>query len=243
MPTSTCSSSITCAAMPTSLRRRRKRCMRSSRIRMPGMAGCVADGARSLPDASDVLGWRRRRCACGRTRICRSVRVGAEVRRPRTEVSVRFDGRRFRFRPGRAPAGGARRAAVPIPRSERFDFNLSPIAPRRAMRPARSRACPSTSISMLRRRRRRAERDLADMPELDLGADHRGAHVGAGDAADDRGQDDFLGDDAVATKIDLARAYLDMGDADGARSMLEEVVSEGSEAQKSEAKRLLTEIK
>ena len=56
-------------------------------------------------------------------------------------------------------------------------------------------------------------------------------------------KDDFLGDDAVATKIDLARAYLDMGDADGARSMLEEVVSEGSEAQKSEAKRLLTEIK
>ncbi len=56
-------------------------------------------------------------------------------------------------------------------------------------------------------------------------------------------KDDFLGDDAVATKIDLARAYLDMGDADGARSMLEEVVAEGSESQKAEAKKLLSEIR
>ena len=54
---------------------------------------------------------------------------------------------------------------------------------------------------------------------------------------------DFLGDDAVATKIDLARAYLDMGDADGARSMLEEVLTEGNQGQREEASRLLTEIR
>jgi len=34
-----------------------------------------------------------------------------------------------------------------------------------------------------------------------------------------------------------------MGDADGARSMLEEVVAEGSEAQQAEAKKLLSEIR
>jgi len=46
-------------------------------------------------------------------------------------------------------------------------------------------------------------------------------------------------DDPVDTKLDLARAYLDMGDPAGARAMLEEVLNEGSQAQKDEAKRLL----
>ncbi|HET9835237.1 MAG TPA: FimV/HubP family polar landmark protein, partial [Rhodanobacteraceae bacterium] len=46
-------------------------------------------------------------------------------------------------------------------------------------------------------------------------------------------------DDPVDTKLDLARAYLDMGDPEGARAMLEEVLNEGSEMQKDEAKRLL----
>ena len=32
----------------------------------------------------------------------------------------------------------------------------------------------------------------------------------------------------VGTKLDLARAYMDMGDPDGARSILEEVLSEGN---------------
>ncbi len=52
----------------------------------------------------------------------------------------------------------------------------------------------------------------------------------------------FDGEDAVGTKLDLARAYLDMGDPDGARSMLQEVIAEGTDAQKTEAKRLLSEI-
>jgi len=46
-------------------------------------------------------------------------------------------------------------------------------------------------------------------------------------------------DDPVDTKLDLARAYLDMGDPEGARAMLEEVINEGSQMQKEEAKRLL----
>ncbi|HEX6614049.1 MAG TPA: FimV/HubP family polar landmark protein [Rhodanobacteraceae bacterium] len=46
-------------------------------------------------------------------------------------------------------------------------------------------------------------------------------------------------DDPVDTKLDLARAYLDMGDPAGARAMLEEVLNEGSQMQKDEAKRLL----
>jgi pilus assembly protein FimV len=43
----------------------------------------------------------------------------------------------------------------------------------------------------------------------------------------------------VGTKLDLARAYMDMGDPDGARSILSEVLSEGSMSQKQEARRLM----
>ncbi|MEO9077963.1 MAG: FimV/HubP family polar landmark protein [Rhodanobacter sp.] len=46
-------------------------------------------------------------------------------------------------------------------------------------------------------------------------------------------------DDPIDTKLDLARAYLDMGDADGARAMLDEVLREGSQMQRDTAQRLL----
>jgi len=49
-------------------------------------------------------------------------------------------------------------------------------------------------------------------------------------------------DDPVDTKLDLARAYLDMGDADGARAMLGEVLKEGSQMQQDVAKRLMEGI-
>jgi pilus assembly protein FimV len=43
----------------------------------------------------------------------------------------------------------------------------------------------------------------------------------------------------VGTKLDLARAYLDMGDPDGARSILNEVIEEGDLAQRQEAQHIL----
>ncbi len=54
---------------------------------------------------------------------------------------------------------------------------------------------------------------------------------------------DFLADtDEAATKLDLARAYIDMGDADGARDILEEVRQEGNEEQQKDAEELLGRI-
>jgi len=56
------------------------------------------------------------------------------------------------------------------------------------------------------------------------------------------GVDDQLGefnDDPIDTKLDLARAYLDMGDDEGARAMLDEVLKEGSQMQKDVATGLL----
>ncbi|MDX1561369.1 MAG: FimV/HubP family polar landmark protein [Gammaproteobacteria bacterium] len=43
----------------------------------------------------------------------------------------------------------------------------------------------------------------------------------------------------VGTKLDLARAYIDMGDPEGAKSILEEVLSEGDSGQRSEAQALI----
>jgi pilus assembly protein FimV len=48
--------------------------------------------------------------------------------------------------------------------------------------------------------------------------------------------------DEVSTKLDLARAFIDMGDTEGARGSLEEVMSEGNADQKAEAKSLLDQI-
>ncbi|WP_339504921.1 FimV/HubP family polar landmark protein [Pseudomonas sp. RL_105y_Pfl2_101] len=54
---------------------------------------------------------------------------------------------------------------------------------------------------------------------------------------------DFLsGTDEVATKLDLAQAYIDMGDNDGARDILGEVLSEGDATQKSEAQEMLSRL-
>jgi pilus assembly protein FimV len=56
---------------------------------------------------------------------------------------------------------------------------------------------------------------------------------------------DFSGgadDEASATRIELAKAYLAIGDLDGARSMLEEVLAEGGAGARAEAARILKEI-
>jgi pilus assembly protein FimV len=48
--------------------------------------------------------------------------------------------------------------------------------------------------------------------------------------------------DEVTTKLDLARAYLDMGDPEGARSILGEVMEEGNDDQKNEAEALMSNL-
>ena len=59
---------------------------------------------------------------------------------------------------------------------------------------------------------------------------------------DDEEFDTLLDTESVATKLDLARAYVDMGDSEGAREMLEEVLVEGDTQQQSDAQALLDSI-
>ncbi|AVD94493.1 MULTISPECIES: FimV/HubP family polar landmark protein [Pseudomonas] len=59
---------------------------------------------------------------------------------------------------------------------------------------------------------------------------------------DDLDFDFFSGSDEVATKLDLARAYIDMGDSQGARDILDEVVKDGDDSQRQEAEDMLSRL-
>ena len=104
--------------------------------------------------------------------------------------------------------------------------------------------------------------DLVDEPDaegdddLDLGfdpdSDSDFKEESAGDSAisdsmsdfeaalDEDDDLDFLSEeDEVSTKLDLARAYIDMGDQEGAREILQEVLDSGNDEQKEEAQTLI----
>ncbi len=52
----------------------------------------------------------------------------------------------------------------------------------------------------------------------------------------------FSAEDEVGTKLDLARAYIDMGDSESAKGILEEVVNDGNDEQKKDAHELIERI-
>jgi pilus assembly protein FimV len=75
------------------------------------------------------------------------------------------------------------------------------------------------------------------------GFDNEDADLGQASDEDMDAELDFLADaDEAATKLDLARAYIDMGDTEGARDILTEVTQEGNEQQRQEAEDLLSRI-
>jgi pilus assembly protein FimV len=100
------------------------------------------------------------------------------------------------------------------------------------------------------------EDDLSedDLPEVDLFEDDLleedlpvvapGAprSIDESDLGDDDDFDFLAGTDEAATKLDLAQAYVEMGDVDGARDILIEVELEGTAEQKAEAKELLKNL-
>ncbi|MGA8049161.1 MAG: FimV/HubP family polar landmark protein, partial [Burkholderiales bacterium] len=76
--------------------------------------------------------------------------------------------------------------------------------------------------------------DLSSI-SLDLGGANDDTLVLAGTHTDPKWQE-------VATKLDLAKAYEDMGDKDGARELLNEVMQEGDAAQKGQAQQMLASL-
>ena len=86
-----------------------------------------------------------------------------------------------------------------------------------------------------------------DTLKLDLGLDEDN---GPDSKFDFSGLDLDLGEaggndlelDEAGTKLDLARAYVEMGDKEGAREILNEVLAEGSDKQKADAKDMLSSL-
>ncbi len=91
-------------------------------------------------------------------------------------------------------------------------------------KPGGSPAAPAEEFKM----------DSLDLGDFDLG-ESAGADSGSMEV------DSGTGDDA-STKLDLARAYVDMGDNDMAKGLLNEVLSQGTDQQKKEAGELLRRV-
>jgi pilus assembly protein FimV len=93
----------------------------------------------------------------------------------------------------------------------------------------------------------RSEAPVLDLSDIDLEleppADEAAAAIaarGEGAASDDEPSAEVVQE--VATKLDLARAYEEMGDKEGARELIEEVLREGSTSQREAATRLLERL-
>ena len=142
-----------------------------------------------------------------------------------------FDLDNYAGHPASEPAP-AKTAPPPLPSkvSEyHFDFDLTPhhsdaVANTGRIEPVKQDAPPEPRSTW-----------QFDEPETALEAPHAAVHD----------EEDFgeLHDDPIDTKLDLARAYLDMGDPDGARAMLEEVLHEGTQMQKDVARTLMAKIR
>jgi pilus assembly protein FimV len=95
--------------------------------------------------------------------------------------------------------------------------------------------------------------DTVDMPRDDATVEHVRPNIETDDTAEvptmSLSPEDMSEDlheartmTEVGTKLDLARAYVDMGDPGGARSILEEVLDEGDESQRQQAQHLLDSL-
>ena len=124
---------------------------------------------------------------------------------------------------GHFDAGEFHTQEMPKLAEESFDFDLADHAASVHSEPAHTEPAPAPAHAP---------------PPAPIQAEAPAAAPAAGKPAEDF----FAGEDAIGTKLDLAKAYLDMGDPEGARSMLDEVMAEGNDAQKVEARKLLAEI-
>lgn len=126
-----------------------------------------------------------------------------------------------------APESGAVSAAENVHPEDTlpFSFGLTPFEEEHA--PPASAPAPSTV-------------HLAEAePDLESEVFHETPRPFVADASSSAGSDDW---DAVGTKLDLAKAYVEMGDSESARDLLEEVSKEGSSSQREEAQKMLEDL-
>jgi pilus assembly protein FimV len=111
----------------------------------------------------------------------------------------------------------------------RLDEGTRPAAPDRSAAKAGSDAPVSPTLA-----RPQAAIDL-DKLDLAFGPEHAAFEDPTPSVLDGQWHD-------AATKLDLAKAYQEMGDVEGAREILQEVLHEGDDEQKAEANSLLAKL-
>ncbi len=131
---------------------------------------------------------------------------------------------------GMAPTASAPAAASPL---DGLDFHLDegdrPATPDRSAAKADKDASASPALA-----RSQAASD-PDKLDLAFGPDQATFDDSTSSPLDGQWHD-------AATKLDLAKAYQEMGDVEGAREILQEVLHEGDDTQKSEAQVLLAKL-
>lgn len=114
-----------------------------------------------------------------------------------------------------------------------FDFFAEPprdVQGRKTVPAPRGDEVPGDSVSVARIDQRSQE--IASVGKVSFGSD----------GLSSQWQMDSGLWDEVSTKMDLARAYMEMEDPDAARVILQEVAEEGNEAQRAEAREMLTRL-
>lgn len=129
-----------------------------------------------------------------------------------------------------------------------FDLELSPMTG-----PATHETAPPATTDSDPGNRLEFSLEDFDAPPAEAGPSSAGAEAppeaARGDAIDFKldsfdldDSDTISSGDEAATKLDLARAYVDMGDAEMAQALLNEVLSEGSPQQQAEARELIARM-
>jgi pilus assembly protein FimV len=140
----------------------------------------------------------------------------------------------------------ARRAAPQPAASSGLDFDLAPT-------PAEQHAADTTADAAAEEAKEDKPAFDFDLSGLDFPSSKPAAAAEPPRASAGTGSLDLAdlsldspseggGGEAVGTKLELAKAYLEIGDKDGAREILQEVAKEGSAAQKDEAKKLIASL-
>lgn len=83
--------------------------------------------------------------------------------------------------------------------------------------------------------------DPDDEVEVELDQDVSSSKSEFDDFDIDADLDLLVDGDEIATQLELAQAYIDMGDKDGAKDILDEVIANGSAEQKAQAQEILTQ--
>ena len=122
--------------------------------------------------------------------------------------------------PAAAPAAEEPKAAPAGDSGLNFDINLDLGGGTPAAAPAAEKSAPPMDLSAI---------------SLDLGGSGSAPAAAPAGGTDPKWQE-------VATKLDLAKAYEEMGDKDGARELLNEVMKDGDAAQKGTAQQLLAKL-